>query len=85
MDRGFLCIIFYAIQLENIAGFSQQCYSQPDCEAGSEIETTADTPTARDCCVGTNEGRSYAESGGNCIVPQCVGKGSFYFIKHTKL
>ena len=64
----------------NIAGFSQQCYSQPNCEAGFEIETPADTPTARDCCVGTNEGQSYADSGGNCTVPQCVGKGSV--IKH---
>ena len=84
MDQGFLWIIFSAIQLENNAGFSPQCYSQLNCETGSEIETPADTPTAKDCCVGTNEGQSYADSGGNCIVPQCLGERSFYFFKHTK-
>ena len=83
MDRGFLCIIFSAIQLENNAGHSQQCYSQPNCVAGSQIDTPADTPTAKDCCVGTNEGQSYADSGGNCIVQQCVGERSLYFIKYT--
>ena len=57
-----------------IAGFSQQCYSQPNCVAGSEIATPKVNPTPKDCCVRTNNGQSYADSDGNCIVPQCVGK-----------
>ena len=59
-----------------IAGFLQLCYSQPNCVAGSEIETPEVNPTPKDCCVRTNNGQSYADSGGNCIVPQCVGKRS---------
>ena len=58
----------------HITGYSQQCYSQPNCVAGSEIATPADNPTRKDCCAGTNEGQSYADSGGNCIVSQCLGK-----------
>ena len=57
-----------------IAGLSQQCYSQPNCVAGSETETPEVNPTPKDCCVRTNNGQSYADSGGNCSVPQCVGK-----------
>ena len=49
--------------------------------AGSEIETSADIPLAKDCCVGTNKGQSYAVSGGNCVVPQCVGKILSYIHK----
>ena len=61
-----------------------QCYSQLNCEAGSEIETPADIPTAENCCVGTNEGQSYADSGGNCIVEQCVGKRSITYQIHKR-
>ena len=81
-------IILYIHQVVDtnicIAGFSQQCYSQPNCEAGSEIGTPADGPTPRDCCIGTNEGQSYADSGGNCIVEQCVGKRSITYQNHKK-
>ena len=62
-----------------IAGFSQQCYSQPNCVAGSEIAILTDVPTPKDCCVGTNDGQSYGDSGGNCAIPQCVGKTSVLY------
>ena len=50
--------------------------------AGSEIPI--DTPTPKDCCAGSNDGQSYSDSGGNCVVPQCVGKRSLHFVKPTK-
>ena len=55
-----------------------------NCVAGSEIETTEVNPTPKDCCVRTNNGLSYADSGGNCIVPQCVGKRYVKTSKFTK-
>ena len=51
-----------------VVGF---CYSLPNCVEGSEIETQ--TGTQIDCCIGTDDGQSYADSGGNCVVPQCIG------------
>ena len=42
--------------------------------AGSEIEVPrVESPTAKDCCVGTNNGQSYANSSGTCVVTQCIG------------
>jgi hypothetical protein len=43
--------------------------------AGSEIETPEVNPTPKGCCVKTNNGQSYADSDGYCIVPQCVVHG----------
>ena len=40
------------LPLKHIAGLSQQCYSQPNCVAGTEIVVGSSTPN--DCCVGTN-------------------------------
>ena len=68
-----------------ISAISQQCYSQPNCVAGSEIEIPADTPTQTDCCTGTNGGRSYADGGGTCIAPQCVGKNSLRYLNTVPL
>ena len=68
-------MIISAIQLSqiHIAGILNQCYSQPNCTEGSEIETPTKNPTPSDCCSRTNDGQSYADSGGNCVIPQCVG------------
>ena len=66
-------------------GLSQQCYSQPHCVAGSEIETLIKNPTPKDCCAGTNDGQSYADSGKNCIVKQCVGKITIIHHMHMKI
>ena len=30
-------------------------------------------PSARDCCVGTDDGQSYG-SPGSCMITQCIGK-----------
>ena len=30
-------------------------------------------PSARDCCVGTDEGQSYGNPG-SCMITQCIGK-----------
>ena len=59
------------------AGLSQQCYSQSDCVAGSEIDTPVGD-TSKDCCVRTNDGQSHADSGGTCVVTQCIGKSSLH-------
>ena len=53
-----------------IAGVSQVCYSQPGC-VGDIV--TAPGPTARDCCAGTDGGKSFSENGVNCTVSQCRG------------
>ena len=52
------------------AGVSQVCYSQPGCEGDI---VTAPGPTARDCCVGTDDGMSYLDDSVNCTVLQCIG------------
>ena len=57
-----------------IAGF---CYSLPNCVAGSEIETSTGNIAEVDCCIETEDGQSYADSGYNCVVPQCVGMSVF--------
>ena len=48
--------------------------------AGSEIETPTDRPTPKDCCVGTDDGQSYTDSNGSCVVPQCIGERSLHVI-----
>ena len=30
-------------------------------------------PSARDCCVGTNDGQSYRNADGDCTITQCIG------------
>ena len=57
--------------LPPLADVSQTCYSQADC-TGDVVE--APGPTVKDCCVGTNDGQSFADSNGTCIEDQCVGK-----------
>ena len=34
---------------------------------------TAPGPTARDCCVGTDDGQSYSDDSMYCILWQCIG------------
>ena len=72
VERGF-CVNDVKNTI-HIAGVSQQCYSQANCVAGSEIDVPGvDNPTAKDCCVGTNNGQSFVNSGGVCSVTQCIG------------
>ena len=55
------------------SGFNLQtavCYADINC-AGSIIPLQP-TVTAKDCCVGANDGRSYSHDG-NCIVKVCIG------------
>ena len=68
------CIQHYSTMNIIIAGVSQQCYSQANCVAGSEIDVPGvENSTAKDCCVGTNHGQSFANSDGVCSVTQCIG------------
>ena len=72
-----VCIIFHKqfvtfSKLPPLADVSQTCYSQADC-TGDVVE--APGPTVKDCCVGTSNGQSFADSSGTCIEDQCVGKG----------
>ena len=53
------------------AGVSQVCYSQSGC--AGDIAFTAPGPSARDCCAKTDDGQSYSDVNGDCIVPQCIG------------
>ena len=64
--------------------FSQLCYSQPNCVAGSGIETP-DESTTKDCCAGTNDRQSYADSDGDCVVPQCVGERDLFIRMYMAL
>ena len=71
-----ICTIFHKefatlSKLPPLAGVSQTCYSQADC-TGDVVE--APGLTIKDCCVGTNDGQSFADSSGTCIEDQCVGK-----------
>ena len=54
------------------AGLSQTCFSQPNCQGG--VVQPGVVITARDCCVGTNEGMSFSNDVGTCIVAQCIRK-----------
>ena len=71
-----ICTIFHKkfatySRLPPLAGVSQKCYSQANC-TGDVVE--APGLTIKDCCVGTNDGQSFADSSGTCIEDQCVGK-----------
>ena len=71
-----VCIIFHKqfatfSRFPPLAGVSQTCYSQADC-TGDVVEVPG--LTVKDCCVGTNDGQSFADSSGTCIEDQCVGK-----------
>ena len=71
-----ICTIFHKqfatfSKLPPLAGVSQICYSQADC-TGDIVE--APGLTIKDCCVGTNNGQSFADNNGTCIEDQCVGK-----------
>ena len=48
---------------------SQQCYNQPNCTG----DVVPGPTTAEECCVGTDDGMSFGDSGGTCTVSQCVG------------
>ena len=67
-----ICTIFHKQFAKlPLAGVSQTCYSQADC-TGDIVEDAG--LTVKDCCVGTNDGQSFADSNGTCIEDQCVGK-----------
>ena len=61
---------------------SQQCYNQPNCVGDVVLGPT----TAKECCVGTDDGMSFGDSSGTCTVSQCIGNMvmdihfSFYLI-----
>ena len=48
---------------------SQQCYNQPNCTG----DVVSGVTTAKECCVGTDDGMSFGVSGGSCTVSQCIG------------
>ena len=64
------------------AVLAQQCFSGSGCTGGVVI---APGPSAIDCCVGTEEGRSYG-SPGDCTISQCIGMHyrSSYFPLHLQ-
>ena len=47
---------------------SQQCYRQPNC-TGDQFEVSS----ARQCCVRRDDGMSYEDDSGTCIISQCIG------------
>ena len=47
----------------------QQCYNEPNC-AGDVVPGPT---TAEECCVGTDDGMSFGDSGGTCTASQCIG------------
>ena len=63
--------------LHIIVGFSEFCYSKPNC-VGNAVQTEG--PTARDCCAGTNDGQSFSTDDGLCVISQCIGKDIFVSI-----
>ena len=70
-NDGLLYIQNYAIDYVIQILLAIRCYSQPGC-VGDIIATLG--PTARDCCVGTDDGQSYTDDFVNCTVLQCIGK-----------
>ena len=56
-------------------GGSQLCYSQAGC-VGDIV--TVPGPTARECCVGTDDGESYSENDVHCTISQCIGMYSIH-------
>ena len=67
-------LYFLAVVLLKGRGLAQSgdfptglCYTDVNC-MGSIIPTV----TAKDCCVGTNDGRSYSYDS-NCTVQVCIG------------
>ena len=59
-----------------ILALEQLCFTSKDCKG-----TYTPMSTARQCCVDTDDGMSYAEHG-TCIVPQCKGT---YMITSLKI
>ena len=49
---------------------SQQCYLQANCTSGASFAVSS----AEECCVGTDNGMSYADENGTCIISECIGK-----------
>ena len=49
---------------------SQQCYLQSNCTSGASFAVRS----AEECCVGTDNGMSYADDNGTCIISECIGK-----------
>ena len=70
LGYGIMCSIFhyYSILLlfDFFSGAAHECYYLPDCLAESfPVES------ARQCCVGTEDGVSYSHDG-DCIIRQCI-------------
>ena len=69
-------------KLPPLADVSQMCYSQANC-TGVVVE--APGLTVKDCCVGTNDGQSFADSSGTCIEDQCVGKRIYLMFIYSRI
>ena len=52
----------------HILALEQGCYTGENCDG-----TYTPKSTARQCCVDTDDGMSYADGSGTCVVPQCKG------------
>ena len=52
-----------------ITGLSEECYPMANC-MGDPINTLG--TSARDCCVGTDDGQSYGIPN-DCTIRQCIG------------
>ena len=68
--RNSAALFIWALSSFLLSAFSQilVCYTRPDCDGDILVATTA-----RECCVGTENGTSFGEPG-NCVVSQCIGK-----------
>ena len=58
------------LRIVNLPVLSQECYNQPNCTGDSVAVLVS---IAKECCVGTNDGMSFADENGTCIVSQCIG------------
>ena len=48
---------------------SQHCYLQSNCTSGALFAVSS----AKECCE-TDNGMSYADDNGTCIITECIGK-----------
>ena len=71
MRKSFLVLYHYAV-------VCQQCFTVPDC-----IQDSFPSPSARECCVGTEDGRSYQDIDGTCTVKQCIGEFYHFHCMHV--
>ena len=64
-----MCVCEYTTSVLSTV-LSQRCYLQSDCASGDSFAVSS----AKECCVETDNGMSYADDTGTCIISQCIGK-----------